>query len=85
MITENQEKLIRFIEKFMSDNNYCPSYREMAKGIGGIAQSNAHRMVDCLEKRGFIRRIKGTSRALEIIRTPKYDQVSCPHCGAKKE
>jgi len=43
----------------------------MADALNVASKSNIHRLLDALEERGFIRRLRHRSRAIEVLRMPK--------------
>lgn len=70
MITKRQRDTLRFIKRYTADNGYCPNYDEIMQGIGLKSKSGVNRLVLELEQRGFIRRLAGQSRAIEVVRMP---------------
>lgn len=77
MITERQLDCLRFIESFMKKNEgLCPSYQQMCDGLGMASKSGIKRIVDGLEERGYIRRLKHRHQAIEIVK-----KGACPRCG----
>ena len=63
-LTERQLELLRFIES----REMTPTFEEMAEAVGLKSKSGTHRLVLALEQRGFIRRIRGAARGIEVIR-----------------
>lgn len=71
MLTRKQHELLGFIDQYIiASDGVCPSYDEMAEGMGVKSKSSIHRLVKGLEGRGFIRRIAGGKRAIEVVRRP---------------
>ena len=70
MLTSQQSTLLHYIDARLKDGGVSPSFDEMAKLLGLRSKSGVHRMLDGLEERGFIRRMKNRSRAIEVIRLP---------------
>lgn len=70
MITKRQRDVLRFVKKYTADNGYCPNYEEIMQGIGLKSKNGVWRIVTELEERGFIRRLPGQARAIEVIRMP---------------
>ena len=68
MITEKQEKLLRFLKSQTAENRYQPSIREMAFHMGVSSTNAIDQQLKSLEKKGFISRIKGKSRAINILK-----------------
>jgi SOS-response transcriptional repressor LexA len=67
-LTSKQQTLLTFITGYINEHNGVgPSIKEMAVALGQNSQSNIHRMLDTLEIKGHIRRLKWTARAIELI------------------
>lgn len=71
MLTDRQDRLLSFIEKWISEKRSAPSYDEMMAGVGLSSKSNIHTLVKRLEERGAIRRIPNRARAIEVVRKPE--------------
>ena len=65
-MTRKQAELRTYIEKYINDNGYSPSYAEMMVGIGLKSKSGIHRLVEGLVKQGKIKRVKFIHRSIEI-------------------
>ncbi|WP_412506197.1 LexA family protein [Roseovarius sp. SYSU LYC5161] len=70
MLTPRQHECWRFLASYTRAHGYSPSFEEIAEAMGLASKSNVHRLLQALEQRGFIRRMPGLQRAIEIIRTP---------------
>lgn len=67
-ITKRQRELLDFIKAYMAGNDgLAPSVMEMARGLALNSTSNVHSMLERLEERGVIRRLKFHARAIEIV------------------
>ncbi len=66
-ITEKQQKTLDFIKKYIKERGYPPSLRDICAHLGISAPKNAAKHLDALERKGFIRRVHGRSRAIEVI------------------
>ena len=72
MLTEKQYNLLVFINKVNKETGQCPSFDEMKDAIGLKSKSGIHALINSLEERNFIHRLKHRARALEVIRMPKF-------------
>lgn len=72
MLTERQYHLLMFINKVNKETGQCPSFDEMKEAVGLKSKSGVHALINALEERNFIRRLKHRARALEVIRLPKF-------------
>jgi SOS-response transcriptional repressor LexA len=77
MLTPKQYELLLLLNEKLDTNGFGPSYEEMAKTLGIESKSNIHRMIVALEDRGFIRRLPGRSRAIQVLKMPGGAQP-CP-------
>ncbi|KQX18390.1 MULTISPECIES: LexA family protein [unclassified Sphingomonas] len=68
-MTRRQRELLVFVAGYQERNGgISPSCSEMAAALGLVAKSNAIRLLDALEERGFIRRVKNRARSIEVLR-----------------
>lgn len=67
-MTQRQLDLLDFIKAYMLVNRgKVPSFSEMMQGIGVKSKSTVARLLDGLEKRGKLSRLRRHKRAIEII------------------
>lgn len=59
--------ILRFIEKYITENGYPPTVREIGKGVGLNSTATVQRYLMQLEERGYIER-KNSARAIRIIK-----------------
>lgn len=67
MLTIKQRELINFIIQ-ASRKGYAPSYQEMADALGLKSKSGIHRLVSALVDKGYVRRLDGRWRSIEVIK-----------------
>lgn len=79
MLTPKQHALLTFINERLDTDGFAPSYEQMAQAVGYSAKSkgNISRMINILEARGFVRRLPGQSRAIQVLKMPGGAQP-CP-------
>lgn len=70
MLTKRQHQVLAFIDDEIRKTGYCPSYDEIAANLSISSISGIHRLITGLEDRGFIRRIHGKPRSIEVIKMP---------------
>jgi SOS-response transcriptional repressor LexA len=70
MLTERQHELLSFIEARLAENGVSPSFDEMMKALNLKSKNGVFRLITNLEDRGFVRRMKGKARAIEILKLP---------------
>jgi repressor LexA len=65
-LTEKQNKVLKFIEKFMAENKKPPTVREIGKAMRVRSTNAVADVLKVLEKKKYVRKTSG-SRSLEII------------------
>lgn len=55
-MTDNWERVLRFIRAYIKLHGVSPSYGVMAEGLGMKSRANMHRMVKRLEEEGHLQR-----------------------------
>ena len=69
MLTQRQREAMLFIEaEIERTGGVSPTIREIAEHLQYRSAQYAHRLVEGLEERGFIRRLPHRARAIEIAR-----------------
>lgn len=67
--TKKQRELLSFIEVFITEHGYSPSYREIMSGVGYNSVATVALHVNNLITRGHIKKRNNSARSLEIINT----------------
>lgn len=65
-MTPKQRELLDFIESYIAENRFAPSFEEMQAQMGLKSKSGVDRMLAALEEQGQIKRIKNRARAIEL-------------------
>ncbi|HVV25604.1 MAG TPA: hypothetical protein VHC21_01040 [Candidatus Saccharimonadales bacterium] len=65
--TKKQKELLTFIEKFIAEHGYSPSYREIMQGLNYNSVATVSLHVNNLIKRGHIRKRDHSARSLEVV------------------
>lgn len=65
--TKKQKVLLEFIEKFIAQHGYSPSYREIMNGLDYKAVATVAQHVGSLIKRGHLRKRDHSARSLEVV------------------
>jgi repressor LexA len=80
MLTKQQLKLFKVIDKSLKVDGVVPSFDEMKDRIGLKSKSGVHRLVRSLQERGFVHQLENKARAIEILRYPEnYDRGTTRH------
>lgn len=73
ILPKTKQKILQYLQDYISKNGYAPTLSEIAKFLGVNALSTVHEHLQFLEERGFIRRSEGEERGLSI--SNRWSQV----------
>ena len=71
-LTKRQTEILDFIRFFISDNDYAPSYREIAKSLSLSSVATVAEYINVLEQKGYLTKQGSCARALQL--TPTWDE-----------
>jgi repressor LexA len=77
-LTAKQEKVLYFLKDFLQRVGFPPTLREIASHFGLRGPKAPQKTLQILEKKGYVRRVPGGSRAIEIL---KYVDKDGRHLG----
>ena len=60
--------MLKFIKGYVAKKNYPPSYDEIKEAAGLKSRNSVNVYVKNLEERGWLKRIPGKARSIQIIR-----------------
>lgn len=78
VLTKRQYEVLSFLQTFLEEQGYCPSYEEMAAGLHLSSLATVHAHIAALEKKGYLRRGFNQSRSLELRRLPARRPSTSP-------
>ena len=67
--TKKQKELLAYVDNFIKEHGYGPSYREVMSGMGYKSVSTVAVHIDGLIERGYLRKRDNSARSLEVIST----------------
>ncbi len=67
--TKKQKELLSFIESFIAEHGYSPSYREIMGSLHYTSVATVALHVNNLIKRGHLRKRDHSARSLEVVKT----------------
>ncbi len=62
-----ERQLLDFITQFIGRFGYAPTLKEIGEALNIHSPATVHEHVDRLRQKGFIRKLDGTARGLEIV------------------
>lgn len=65
--TKKQRELLGFIESFITEHGYSPSYREIMNGLGYTSVATVALHINNLITRGHLRKRDRSARSLEVV------------------
>lgn len=63
-----ERQLLDFITQFIQRYGYAPTLREMGNALGISSVATVHEHIDRLRQKGFVRKLDGTARGIEIVK-----------------
>lgn len=66
-LTPRQRQIFRFIKDYSKKNGYSPTYLDIGKAVGLTSSATIYNHIKTLEKKGYIKRMRGVSRGIEIL------------------
>ena len=67
--TKRQKELLEYVDAFIQEHGYGPSYREIMNAIGYKSVSTVAIHIDGLIAKGFLRKSDNSARSLEVVTT----------------
>jgi repressor LexA len=80
-LTARQQELFDFLRDFVKERGFPPTLREIASHFGLKGPRGPQKVLNQLERKGYIRKIPGESRAIEILGFSSSNIVSIPIVG----
>ncbi len=67
VLTKRQKQILDFIQSFIAENGYAPSYQEIGDYFGLSSPATIHQHIKALEKKGYLRSDYNAKRSLEVL------------------
>ena len=74
VLTKRQQDTLKSIKKFMSDNGYPPTVREIATLMGLSSPATIQAHLEMLEKKGYIKKRGNMNRTIELLVENEFDK-----------
>ena len=75
-LTKRQFQVLLFLDRFVQEKGYCPSFDEIGKSLHLSSLATVHKHINTLERKGFIRRDYNRSRSIEVVNREPLDQAA---------
>lgn len=71
-----ERQLLDFITQFIQRYSYAPTLKEIGDSMGISSPATVHEHIDRLRIKGFIKKLDGTARGLEVVKDSYRSQAS---------
>lgn len=76
--TKRQKELLNFVDMFIREHGYGPSYREVMAALGYKSVSTVAIHINGLIEKGYVRKRDNTARSLEVV-SAQYESGAGPN------
>ncbi|NDC22205.1 hypothetical protein EBZ57_02430 [bacterium] len=83
--TKKQKELLGFIDSFIAEHGYSPSYREIMTGLNYTSVATVALHVNNLIKRGHLIKRENSARSLEVVEPSSENTVKTNQIKAGEE
>ena len=83
--TKKQREILTYIETFIAEHGYSPSYREIMKGLNYTSVATVSLHVNSLITRGHLRKRDHSARSIEVVSTKDASKVKSNQITASQE
>ncbi len=81
-LTKKQHNFLSFLTKYIRENGYPPTIREMVYHLKLASTNSVKKYLDILERKGYIKRVPNSPRAIEVCtETPESQAKLIPVVG----
>ncbi|HEX7964050.1 MAG TPA: hypothetical protein VF466_05705 [Candidatus Saccharimonadales bacterium] len=74
--TKKQRELLNYIEQFIGEHGYSPSYREIMAGLNYTSVATVALHINNLIRRGHLRKRDHSARSLEVVSPSESAKVT---------
>lgn len=78
---DTQQRILDYIEKYIEENGYAPSVREIGQAVDLKSTSTVHGHLNRLEKKGLLHREAMKPRTIDVTRDDKPQLLKLPVLG----
>ncbi|MGI9627245.1 MAG: LexA family protein, partial [Longimicrobiales bacterium] len=80
-LTKRQKQILDYIQSFIDEQGYAPSFEEIAQSFGYSSLATVHEHLTNLERKGYIRKSFNESRSIELPLNDQEPAVALPLLG----
>jgi repressor LexA len=80
-LTRRQMEILSFLREFLEEQGYSPTLEEIGLHFKMASLNAVYKHLKSLEERGFIRRLPGQARSIQILQPGSHASPSLPLLG----
>jgi repressor LexA len=77
-ITRRQREVYDFLQKFVEEHGYSPSFEEICAGLGLSSLATVHKHLTNLQQKGLIKRDYNRSRSIDVVKIRSRSKQLAP-------
>jgi len=81
-LSDRQRRILTFIERFVEQNGYPPTYEEIRAALGISTKSLVYHHLDALEEAGYLARVPHTPRGIRLAQLRTFRVPRLGHIAA---
>ncbi len=67
-ITRRQREVYDFLQNFIEEHGYSPSFEEIGAGLGLSSLATVHKHISNLQEKGLLKRDYNRSRSIDVVK-----------------
>ena len=83
--TKKQREILTYIQNFIGEHGYSPSYREIMKGLNYTSVATISLHVNSLISRGHLRKRDHSARSIEVVNNAEIKPITTNQVTASQE
>ncbi len=77
-ITRRQREVYDFLQRFVEEHGYSPSFEEICAGLGLSSLATVHKHLTNLQQKGLIKRDYNRSRSIDVVKIRSRSKAAAP-------
>jgi repressor LexA len=73
-VTRAQRRVLEAITQYTRERGFPPTVRELCRLVSNTSTSTVYAHLNALQRKGFIHRMPGSPRAIQILRTEPREE-----------
>ncbi len=77
-ITRRQREVYDFLQHFIEEHGYSPSFEEIGAGLGLSSLATVHKHISNLQEKGLLKRDYNRSRSIDVVKIRSRAKLAAP-------